>query len=275
MVPAEENVPAHRLISCVCLFGYLVLAASGSYLYAQDKLPPGTVIPVILQTSIDSQKSTSGRSIVAQVAQDVPLEKKVVIPRRTKVLGEIVQLEANSNPVMVALRFDRIEVHHRELPIALQLRAIASPLEISSAQMAMSAPNDAGRNSPATRTTIQVGGDVVYRGGGPVQSRTGEIVGTPTPCVTKDQCGVLVKVKSDPGPNCAGATADETHPQALWLFSSDACGVYGFSELQFQNGSAISRDGQVLFSSSKRIKLPGGAGLLLTVTGISADAPRP
>jgi hypothetical protein len=119
-------------------------------------------------------------------------------------------------------------------------------------------------------TTVQIGGDVVYHGGGIVQSPTGEVVGTSTPCV---ECGVLDVAKSAPGPKCAGAVADNTHPQAMWMFSADAYGVYGFSDLRFQNGSrypAMRR----FFAAHQRVKLAGGTGLLRTVTGTQTGAER-
>jgi hypothetical protein len=120
------------------------------------------------------------------------------------------------------------------------------------------------------RTTVQIGGDVVYHPSGPVQSRTGEIVGKPICGIA--ECGVLDRVESTPGPKCAGAVAADTHPQAMWVFSADACGVYGLVGLRFQNGSTISQDGQIVFSSDKRVKLPRGTALLLTVTGTQLRA---
>jgi hypothetical protein len=148
------------------------------------------------------------------------------------------------------------------------LRAIASFMTIQDAQTPTDTPHDR-LNSPYGRTTVQIGGDAVYHGGGTVQARTGEIVGTSTPY------GVLDQVESTPpGPNCAGAVAADTHPQAMWVFSADACGVYGFSGLRYQNGSTISQDGQIVFSAGKRVKLPSGTGLLLTVTGTQSGAGR-
>ena len=266
-------MPIRRLTHWIVLLGCLYFFEFGCGLYAQNTIPPGTIIPVVLQNSLDSHKNRAGQAIVARVAQDVPFGEKQVIPRRSKILGEITDIESNSGQASLSLRFDRIELRHIQISITTQLRAIADFVSIGNAQMPEVAPTDRF-NSPYARTTIQIGGDVVYRGGGPVVSRTGESVGTPTLCVVEAQCGVLDRVPGAPGPKCAGAFADDTRAQAMWVFSADACGVYGLSDLRFQNGSTISRDGQIVFSADKRVKLHDGTGLLLTVTGTQTDAAR-
>jgi hypothetical protein len=259
-------MPIRRLIRCIVLLGCCHFAGFDYGLCAQNTIPPGIIIPVVLHTSIDSQKSRADQAIVARVAQDIPLGGKQVIPRSSKVFGEIAETKSNSGQATLSLRFDRIALRHVQITIATQLRAVASFMVIQDAETPTDTPHDR-LNSPYARTTIQIGGDAVYRGGGPVQSRTGEIVGTPT-----NPWGVLDRVTSTPGPQCTGAVADDTRPQAMWVFSADACGVYGFSGLRFQNGSTVSRDGQVFFSAEKRIKLPSGTGLLLTVTGTQTGA---
>jgi hypothetical protein len=250
----------HRLVVCI------VFLACG--LSAQNTIPPGTILPVLLSDTVDSRESKPGQSIVAELAQEVPLGTQV-IDRGAKLLGEITEIENTPNRGMLTLRFDRITFGRVQVPVRTQLRAIADSMSISDAQT----PTDAAplRGSSQARSTVQIGGDVVYRGGGPVQSRAGEVVGTPVGCIS---CGVVVTVpKSPPGPECAGATADDTRPQATWVFSADACGVYGLTGLRFQNESTISKDGQIVFSEDKPVKLPSGTGLLLVVTDIPQGVP--
>jgi hypothetical protein len=266
-------MPIRRLFPCIVLLGCLAFTAFDCALNAQNTIPPGTIIPVVLSHAIDSHKNKPGQPVVAQVAQDVPLGQNAVLRRRTKILGEITQVESNSGRTTIGLRLDRIKLRQNQIAITTQLRAIADFMSILDAQRPTNAVGGKW-NSPSAWTTVQIGGDVVYRGGGPVQSRTGEIVGTPTPCVVEDQCGVLDRVKSTPDPECAGTVADDTHPQAMWVFSADACGIYGFSDLRFQNGSTIFSAGQIFFSAEKRVKLPSGTGLLLTVTGTQTGAER-
>ncbi len=264
----RKQYPVRRFIRCLALLAFAQMSGFAGGVYAQNTIPSGTIIPIVLSHTINSQKSKTGQAIVAKVAQDVPLGEKKAIHRNTKVLGEISQIERSAGRTTLVLRFDRIQLGHAQVPISTQLRALADAARVNEAQT----PTDVDQ-WPRTwaRTTVQIGGDAVYRGGGPVQSPTGEIVGTPTGCI---ECGVLDRVPAAPGPRCAGAVADDTAPQAMWVFSADACGVYGFSNLQFQNGSTVSRDGQILLSADRPIKLSGGTALLLTVAGTQAGAEK-
>ena len=264
-----QEYSVRHFIRCLALLALAEVSGFAGGACAQNMIPSGTVIPVVLSHTINSQKNKAGQAIVAKVAQDVPLGEKKVIHRNTKVLGEVSQIERSAGRTTVVLRFDRIELGHAQVPISTQLRALADAASVDDAQT----PTDVDQRPRSwARTTVQIGGDAVYRGGGPVQSLTGEIVGKPTGCI---ECGVLDRVSAAaPGPQCAGAVADDTEPQAMWVFSADACGVYGFSNLQFQNGSTISRDGQILLSAHRPIKVPGGTALLLTVAGTQAGAEK-
>ena len=264
-----RQLPVRRFFRCLALLAFAQVFGFAGGVYAQNTIPSGTIIPIFLPHTIDSQKSKPGQAIVAKVAQDVPLEKQVV-HRNTKVLGKISQIEHSAGRTTLVLQFDRIQLGKAQVPITTQLRALADAASVEQAQTPTDSIN-MWSSSPWARNTVQIGGDAVYRGGGPVQSLTGEIVGAPTGCI---QCGVLDRVPAAPGPQCAGSVADDTEPQAMWVFSADACGIYGFSNLQFQNGSTVSRDGQILFSAHRPIKLSSGTALLLTVAGTQAGAEK-
>ncbi len=62
-------------------------------------------------------------------------------------------------------------------------------------------------------------GEVVYRGGGPVAKGL-LTVGEPA------RNGVLVRVSTSSGTRCRGEIGAAARLQALWVFSSDACGTY-------------------------------------------------
>ena len=49
-----------------------ILLLLASPLIAQE-IPAGTVIPVMLRTTLDARKVTAGQKIVARVMQDIPL----------------------------------------------------------------------------------------------------------------------------------------------------------------------------------------------------------
>lgn len=230
--------------SIAIVLGLLVAASA----YAQNPLPAGTILPASLSTSIDTQKAKPGQRVIARIMQDVPLPDGTSIPAGSKVVGEVVNISRQTQ-TQITLRFDRVVTKTGEIPIAANLRAIASYVAIGGAQVPTGVNPDRG-SSAASWTTVQVGGDVVYRGGGPVTDIGSAIVGTPVPG------GVLVRPVASR--DCSGSD----HPQAMWLFSASACGVYGLENLQIaKRGPEI-----VLSSPSADLKLPKGTGLLLETT---------
>jgi hypothetical protein len=155
------------------------------------------------------------------------------------------------------VHFDSLQVSKRRIPISTNLRAIASMREVEDAQVPEAGP-DRG-TSQAAWTTVQVGGEVVYRGGGSVANGL-QAVGIPT------ANGVLAHVSSVPGTKCRGEVGDNDRLQALWVFSSDACGAYGFSDLEIADSGRSDPIGEIVLTADKRdVHLPSGSGMLLRV----------
>lgn len=159
----------------------------------------------------------------------------------------------------ISLRFDRIVAKNHEFLAPLSLRAIASHSEVNDAQTPKTGPDEA--TSAYSWTTVQVGGEVRYGTGGPVMAGEAE-VGRGVPD------GVLARLSSPPGSECAGGSHNTNQPKSLWVFSSGACGVYGFTDLKIQHSGLTAPVGEVVLSSSRRIlRLPAGTGFLLQVAG--------
>jgi hypothetical protein len=135
------------------------------------------------------------------------------------------------------------------------LRALASPAEVEDAQTPESGPD---RGTPSSAwTTVQVGGDVVYRGGGHVVSGAGEIVGEP---VANGVVAHLKPCDSSPDPT------ENSLLRAVWVFSAGACGVYGYSHLAIAHTGRESPRGEIVLSSSDcAVEVRGGTGILLQV----------
>lgn len=240
----------------------LSVFALSTVLAAQTSIPVGTVIPVTLNSSLDAKNSRPGQMVKAKVAQDVPLYNGTRIKEGTRVVGEVLAVTParNSQPSTIALRFDNIDFAGQKTPIVTNLRALASPSEVDAAQQATSG-EDRGSMPPWSQTTTQIGGDVVYRGGGPV-ARGVETVGTP---VYGGTWGVLSRVSASPGEPCRGPIAD--HPQALWVFSHDACGVYGYDIAITHAGRSNPTGKIVLQSRNNDLHVRSGSALLLRVNG--------
>ncbi len=241
----------------------LSVFALSATMAAQVKVPVGTVIPVTLSSSIDAKNSRPGQMVTAKIAQNVPLYSGDNIKAGTRVEGEILAVTPteNSQPATIALRFDKIDIAGQVTPLSTALRAIASPDEVRSAQEP-TAGTDRGSIALWDWTTTQIGGDVVYRGGGPVASGL-ESVGTPV--YGEASWGVLDRISSSPGDPCRGPIAGNNNPQALWVFSHDACGVYGYNFTIAHAGRTTGKI--VLVSRNGDLDIQRGSAMLLRVTG--------
>ena len=80
--------------------------------------------------------------------------------------------------------------------------------------------------------------------------------------------GVLGKMRSDPGSPCRAAVDQNHTPQALWLFSTDACGVYGYEDVKIARTGRTEPVGEITLASSKgNLAIESGSGWLLRVDG--------
>ncbi len=79
--------------------------------------------------------------------------------------------------------------------------------------------------------------------------------------------GVLGVPQAQSGATCRGAIDDNTRPQAMWLFSVDACGLYGFANIQIDDYGRSNRRGTITLSSRDgKLKLGSGTAILLRVS---------
>jgi hypothetical protein len=236
--------------------------AEGSTNHVSLAIPPGTILPVRLNSAISSSKSKPGQVITGRIMQDVPLSQGVRIRAGSKVIGHIVErIRASTGAqARISLQFDELVSSHQTISITTNLRAIAGFMRIIEAQTPPIGPGE----SDVFRwlTTVQVGGDVVYGDGGPVTTaeNPNQIVGK------KVNGGVLGQVRAKEGTKCRGAIDGNDNPQALWIFSSDACGTYGLEHISIAQAGRTDPIGViVLVSDSGNLKIAGGAGMLLRV----------
>jgi hypothetical protein len=147
--------------------------------------------------------------------QSVPLPNGETIPAGATVSGTITSIQPATAGIgpMVSFTFNQLEIHHHKFPISVDLRALASSMQISLAQI----PDVAsGFGTPTTwADTVQIGGDYVYGAGGEVADQHNEKVGK-----APLEGGVLVHVKAQPGTPSRGDLGDSDRLQALWVFSA-------------------------------------------------------
>jgi hypothetical protein len=226
------------------------------------KIPPGTVLPVVLRTSFSFEDRKAGQILHGQIAQTVPLPDGTRIRRGTRIEGHIVEVTpaSNGSPAKVSLRFDKLQMNGQWIPVMTNLWAIAGFMSIQEAQVPVEAP---GEGSPYNwLPTRQIGGDSVYGKNGPVMSAedTSKVIGKSV------SDGVLVQVSSKQGTPCRGAVDSNDHAQAMWVFSGDACDTYGLEHLSIAHSGRTDPKGTIVLASAKpNLKLKNGDGLLLRV----------
>jgi hypothetical protein len=229
-------------------------------------IPAGTVIPVGLP-AISSEKSKKGAALEAWVAQEVPLPNGEKLYRRTSVLGHIIDVtrEAPRTKASVAFRFDTIVQRGQSISVATSLRAMASPLEVEVVENP-AIPTGQGELYDWVPTTL-VGGEKIYGQDGPV-ANGGRIVGHGV------NGGVLARLNARASTNCDGDVAANGGLQALWVFSSDACGPYGFPHLTVPQPGQTAPVGEIVLTSSEGpLRISAGSAMLLRVLE-SSPAPK-
>jgi hypothetical protein len=75
-------------------------------------IPPGTILPVVLTTSLSFEKCKPGQALRGKIAQDVPLPNGAKIRRGSTVEGHIAEVtsDATGSGSKVAIQFDKVYV---------------------------------------------------------------------------------------------------------------------------------------------------------------------
>jgi hypothetical protein len=224
------------------------------------RVPAGTIIPVRLNHTFSSKGAKKGQIITARIMQDVPLPSSRKIPKGSTIAGRVISAEpAEPNRGgKISFVFDELEIHHQKNVVSTNLRAMASFVEVQFAQVPETGLDYGTPDHWAT--TRQIGGDEVYGKEGVVTDQWSRIVGEST------YDGVLVHVRAQPGMKCRGPLDAEDSLQALWVFGSDAYGVYGMTGVQIVHAGRTEPEGVVTLASDKGdLKVPRATGMLLRV----------
>ncbi len=229
----------------------LVMLVCGAA-FAQD-IPAGTAIPVMLGSSVNARKDKPGKRIKGEVMEEVRIGDDI-IKERSQVYGRLVRVSySRESGASIAIVFDELRVGGKAIPVKASLLAIASMTEVAWAEE----PINTGANTLPENEWVmrQVGGDVVYRGRRLVQSSSGP--------VGKWVAGKGVRVALTPVPDSGCRSGPGyNREQALWIFSSNACGAYGWKDLNIERRPA-SPGGEIILKSPRNINIRGGSGWLL------------
>lgn len=228
-------------------------------------IPAGTALPVTLGATLDARKDKPGQKIEARVMQDVPLPSGEKIKAGAHVIGHIVEVtRLPGGGSRMALKFDQLAAGGRTVPLTLSARAIAAMNNVYQAEL----PIDAESNyEPSTQWVMrQIGGEVVNRGRGRITSEEG--------LVGRWNGEAWGKLTSATDGECTAADGNGIE-QALWLFSTSACGLYGLEGMKLVHDGRTDPVGQIILESSKDVHIGGGSGWFLLVGGTAQAANLP
>jgi hypothetical protein len=200
-----------------------------------ELIPAGTILPVSLNSTLRSDKSGRGATITATIMRDVPLGAGRTLRAGSKVTGHVVDAIARGREAepRISFQFDQVRLENRMVPITTNLRAVASVMEVETAQVPRTGEDG---ESEGSWSLVPIGGDQV---------------GT-----------------RDPSEECRGVVDGNSGAPAFWLFSGDACGAYGLGDLQILHSGHTAPVGEVtLTANGKAVKVGRGSAMLLRVDG--------
>jgi hypothetical protein len=229
----------------------VLLLSLASAVTAQN-LPPGISLPVQLSSALNANSARPGQKIEGKLEQEVRIGVEERIKSGSHVTGHIVSASRpGPSGSSITLQFDSLEDEHHSIPLHVGARAVASSQSVFNAGL----PGGASSNyeSSSSWSTEQVGGEVVIRGRGYVADANGKVG-------LWDGTGVWGKLPAS-GDCPAGDSAEGQ--QALWVFSTTACGAYGFERTRLEQAGFSASPGQIVLTSTKGIDVRGGSGWLL------------
>ncbi len=227
-------------------------------------LPAGTALPVTLNSTLDARKDKPGQKIEARLMQDIPLSSGEKIKGGAHVIGHIVEVtKLPGGGSRMVLKFDELQERGTVIPLSVSARAIAAMESIYAAEVPIDATSDS--ESSSQWVMQQVGGDVINRGRGRISSDDG--------LVGRWDGAAWGKLTSSTQGDCAASDGNGIE-QALWVFSTSACGLYGLEDMKLVHSGRTVPLGQIVLESSKMLHIGGGSGWFLLVNaGAPASAP--
>jgi len=214
---------------------------------AQDAVPAGVLLPVRLNSSLDSGKVQPGQVITARVMEEVRLSPTSLIPVGARVTGHVVEVkQMKGSAKEISVRFDSLATSNRTIPITTDLRALAGMMAVDQAQIPTTGP-DRGTAENEWETQ-QIGSDDFYYSHNPAAN------------------GVFAPTIVSPASKCRMESEGSELPHVLWVFSPRACGAYGFSHLAIIHAGRTNPRGEItLASDDGNVNVRAGSGMLLCV----------
>jgi hypothetical protein len=205
-------------------------------------LAHGSTLYVELDTSLDSKKAKAGDSVSARVTEPLKANGQTVIPKNAKILGHIAQASARSKGdpgSALAIVFDKIVIKKgQEVPLKAVIQAMAAAPKFT----AEAGPDPATINDGSGAARGSPMGGAPHAAPGQVATAPGGVANSP---------GGTTGAPSSAGLDSAGR------------LTANSRGVIGLEGLHLSTDESSAKDGSLITTSGKSVRLDGGTRLLL------------
>jgi hypothetical protein len=234
------------VLSCAALMG-------------AQALPAGTALPIAVGSSLNAKSVKAGQKIEGKLMQEVRLPSNAILKKGSRLTGHVVSAnKPGAKGSSIVVQFDQLQNDKQTIALNVSLRALASSADVFNAGLP-TGPSSTGEFS-GNWITRQVGGELVFRGRGYVASAEGKV---------GIWSGSGVWGKLQPAADCP-ASDGNGEEQALWIFSTTACGTYGLEDVKLASAGRTDPMGQITLESPKDIEIRGGSAWLLLVNATPA-----
>jgi hypothetical protein len=271
-----------RIINLIAA-GAFLMSASGSFGQTQtavqnqgeqsSSLSSGTALNAELNHSLDSKKAKPGDVVTAQTTAAVKVDRRVVIPNNTKLVGHVTRASARAKgdaDSVLAVQFDRAVLKDgHEMPLQVTLQAMApdqgTPAVSGDDLQPLGNIEGGAAEAGAAGNRGTVGG-VGSTVGGAASGAASTVPRTVDPNGTVNS--TVGAAKGASGQAAGGLNSSgELKPTSR--------GVYGLSGITLGTNASSSSEGAVIISAGKSVHLDSGTRLLLvTQATTSASAQR-
>jgi hypothetical protein len=223
---------------------------------AADQLQADSTVQAELTKPVDARKNKPGDEVVAKTTQDMKSNGLTVLPKGSKLVGHITEVQAREKGQQeshMGIAFEHaILKNGTQVPMALTLEAIGSSQTNAAAAMddsEMAGSTMAGENLSGMATAS--GSGATRRALGGVTSTTGHVVNT--------------------AGGATGGTVQAAHSAGAGVASglnSTSRGVVGLHGLNLAPATISSANaGSVISSSTSNVHLDSGTQMILSASG--------
>jgi hypothetical protein len=208
-------------------------------------LSAGSTIPAMLEKGVDARKNKVGDEVTAKTTENVKSGGQLAVPRGSKIVGHVTEVKARTkeeSESAVGIAFDHAVLKDgREIPLALEIQAIAPAQSVSPPDMA---------ETPTTANEPGGGAPPAPGPGAPMGPRADPNAGTP---------GRVSSTNAAYGAPSGGLSATGG-------LTPSCHGVLGIDGLELSPETASATGGSVIISRRRNVHLDGRTQLMLRVS---------